>query len=245
MEETIYNIGLEMDMRFLKTATYNDKKYRYRSFNDNMYNLTDAKVRFYQKIIRLENYNMISNVSEFGEYWYSSSIKQSRTQIIIYNSNLTSMVDSEGVPMEIIHTMNEDYVMMQNRSEIECGIMNKTKMNTTSYEYYKTMFLVPSSTQVQIIWGPRLVDIYTASDISKKNISYILGLDAFNDDFVMFVIYGESLHQYLIVNDYTEQTIDEDNVILPKHVNCSNTTVNWISDFQQIFSIDSVFYNYL
>jgi len=245
VEEEIYNIGIEMDMKFLKTATQRNFKSRYINglLKTGMYNLTDVNIKFYQKTMRLESDYTVTNTTQFGQFWYSSTMKQSRIELINY-SGLNANNES-GFPMEIIQTMDENYVIMQNSSDIECIIKNRTTiMNTTTYEYYNTMFLIPNSKQFEIIWGPRLIDIYIANDESKNNTLYFIGFNAFNNDVVVFGIYSDLLHQYLIVNDYNNDVIDEDNVMLPKYVNCSNTT-DQFSSFNELSLIDNLFSNYL
>lgn len=193
----------------------NDKEntkdgFRMTMFEDNDY----ISLRFIVQItIPIGNTNL--NITQFAQAWYVTSLNQSRTQIVEYVNG----ENSNGIPLEVLINGEEEYVIFQNGSNVLCMMQNYSSFPTLFYTYYDTVFVTPNYGDYSVIWGPRLIDIYYAIN---DGTSFILGLDSFTEDLVLYVAYLNATYtQTVFVHDISYATFDTDNVNLPSHVTCS------------------------
>jgi len=158
------------------------------------------------------------NITGFAENWVVGNGNVSRTQAVLYvNGNTT------GLPFEVISdgSMN-NYLIYQTGNDASCSFANNSAEPNFVYHYIGTRFLTPEFDDYGVIWGPRLVDLYSSASGAYTTVT--AAIDSFNFQLVVFNYHYHSstklLDYTLFVHDADNQPFNVENVEVPVTVQC-------------------------
>jgi len=120
------------------------------------------------------------NFTGFGQTWFIGSGNTSRSQFTLYANG-----NSTGMPFETItKDFVDEYVVFQEVHSIFCLYTNGTIPPNYVWNFIGTRFITPEFDDYGVIWGPRLVDLYTSA--SGPFITVTSGIDSFSQELVFF-----------------------------------------------------------
>ena len=195
----------------------------------------DIKISFY-----LINNCTNENFGQIGTFYKDSATNNTRIESITYLSD-------EIIPSESLTINNTNYnILLSNSSDIgiEC-IINDNNNNNNNFDnstnidnliFTTYAFTIPHTLPWNgIIWGPRLVQVYSGNIINgnnnKKNIigDIIIGIDTYSKEpVVMEIDYYNNVNKYeLWIHEYNNNiNLAKNYFEISNDINCTNSNEN-------------------
>jgi hypothetical protein len=197
----------------------NHKELHFSLFEDNEY----VTVRFYEYVVAVVGSTTV-NVSAFAESWVIGDGNQTRIQYVEYFDG-----NDTGNPFEVvIEDSTNGYVMQRSSSGVSCTTAKFSSAPSLIYTYVDTRFITPSFSEFDLIWGPRLIDLYYTN--YDAHTIFVVGLDAFTYDLVLFYDHvtktTSDLQEIVLVHSIDYEEFDLSNVEVPSTVTCTASDVD-------------------
>jgi len=164
-----------------------------------------------------ENNDGPSNYTGFADTWTIGNGTVSRSQFTLFANG-----NSSGLPYETIVDGISTYIIYQDGHSVVCSLISSQPILSYSWHYIGTRFITPEFDEYGVIWGPRLLNLYSSS--SGQYTRVIAGVDAFNNDLVTFELHynspDEQLDEALYIHHVDYEAFDNNMVEVPITVQC-------------------------
>jgi len=176
-----------------------------------------ARIEYYEYVYAVIA-SQVYNVSVFAESWVIGNGNYTRTQAVEFiNGNET------GIPLEVlIYGSTSGYVIERGATGVTCTTAQFNSVSNLKFGYVGTRFITPMEDEFDVVWGPRLIDLYYST--YDAHTYFVVGIDSFNYELVLFYYHqskpNSDVQEIIYVHEISYETFNIDNVEVPAHVTC-------------------------